>query len=248
VSTREQNGAANEVPSDVFSGRHDRRKVTDWVYEEVREAIIDLRLEPGKPLREAAIAQQLGVSKTPVREALSRLEQEGLVETTSFKGAVVSAYSPQDLTEIYELRELLQGAAARAAAEQATDGTLAALDDITEQSRALRDAGSTEELAEMLGRFDVVIFEQVENRRVASLIQNLRAHLMRVGKLTEEIPGRVQTSVEEHARIVEAIRAHDADAAERAMREHIRSVLGSQLEADSEPGAAGAEPGAEAGE
>ena len=95
----------------VFTGRHDRRKVTDWVCEEIRQAIIDLRLHPGEPLREAAIAQQLGVSKTPVREALARLEQEGLVETTSFKGAVVSGYSPRDLEEIYELRELLEGAA-----------------------------------------------------------------------------------------------------------------------------------------
>ena len=101
----------------MFSGRHDRRKVTDWVYEEVRQAIIDLRLQPGEPLREATMAEQLGVSKTPVREALTRLEQEGLVETTSFKGAVVSGYSPQDLQEIYELRELLEGAAARAAAD-----------------------------------------------------------------------------------------------------------------------------------
>ena len=88
----------------VFTGRHDRRKVTDWVYEEIRDAIIDLRLRPGEPLREATIAAQLGVSKTPIREALARLEQEGLVETTSFKGAVVSGYSPRDLEEIYELR------------------------------------------------------------------------------------------------------------------------------------------------
>ena len=105
----------------VFSARHDRRKVTDWVYEEVRGAIIDLRLQPGTPLREAAIAEQLGVSKTPVREAIGRLEQEGLVETTSFKGAVVSCYSQDDLREIYELRELLEGAAARTAAEDASE-------------------------------------------------------------------------------------------------------------------------------
>src|SRR3954451_23335924 len=103
----------------VFTERHDRRKVTDWVYEEIREAIIDLRLGPGDPLREAAIASQLGVRKTPIREALTRLEQEGLVETTSFKGAVVSGYSPRDLEEIYELRALLEGAAVRAVADDA---------------------------------------------------------------------------------------------------------------------------------
>ena len=82
------------------------------MYEELKSAIVDLRLAPGDPLREAALAEQLGVSKTPIREALTRLEQEGLVETTSFKGAVVSGYSRQDLIEIYELRELLENAAA----------------------------------------------------------------------------------------------------------------------------------------
>src|SRR5262245_66499160 len=103
---RAESGADAKLES-VFSGRHDRRKVTDWVYEELKSAIVDLRLAPGDPLREAALAEQLGVSKTPIREALTRLEQEGLVETTSFTGAVVSGYSRQDLIEIYELRELL---------------------------------------------------------------------------------------------------------------------------------------------
>src|SRR6478672_10391255 len=103
-------------PASVFSGRHDRRKVTDWVYEELKSAIIDLRLAPGEPLREAALADQLGVSKTPIREALTRLEQDGLVETTSFKGAAVTMYSRRDLQEIYELRELLEIAAVRKAA------------------------------------------------------------------------------------------------------------------------------------
>ena len=73
----------------VFTGRPDRRKMTDWVWEELREAIIELRLLPGEPLREAALAEQLGVSKTPLREAFARLKLEGLVETTTFKGAVV---------------------------------------------------------------------------------------------------------------------------------------------------------------
>src|SRR5437762_8309628 len=125
-------------PVSVFSGRHDRRKVTDWVYEELKSAIVDLRLAPGDPLREATLADQLGVSKTPIREALTRLEQEGLVETTSFKGAVVSGYSSADLEEIYELRELLEGAAARAAATSASEETLDRLAGIVAESRVLR--------------------------------------------------------------------------------------------------------------
>lgn len=219
----------SQVQGAVFNARHDRRKVTDWVCEEIRDAIIDLRLRPGEPLREAAIAEQLGVSKTPIREALARLEKEGLVETTSFKGAVVSGYSPRDLEEIYELRALLEGAAARAAAEDASEETRARLRDVVEGSRKLRDRGELSELAALLGRFDLIVYDQVTNRRIQALIDNLRAHLTRIGKLTEAIPGRVEASVEEHAAIVEAIVRRDPDDAERLMRVHIASVLADQL-------------------
>jgi DNA-binding GntR family transcriptional regulator len=213
----------------VFQSRPDRQLMTDRVYEEIRGAIIDLRLHPGAPLREAAMSTQLGVSKTPVREALARLEQEGLVEATSFKGAVVSDYSERDLEEIYELRELLEGAAARVAATEATEEVRATLRDVIEQSRASRDAGDLAGLAELLGRFDVILYEQVTNARIRSLIETLRAHLTRIGKLTEDIPGRVAASVEEHAAIVEAIMRSDPEAAEAAMRMHISSVRGDQL-------------------
>jgi DNA-binding FadR family transcriptional regulator len=95
----------------------------------------------------------------------------------------------------------------------------------------LRDANRLGELAELLGQFDEVIFEEVANSRIRSLIDNLRAHLTRIGQLTTEIPGRIAASVEEHARIVDAIANRNPDAAERAMRDHIRSVLTDQLEA-----------------
>ena len=141
----------------VFSGRHDRRKVTDWVYEELKGAIVDLRLAPGEPLREATLAERLGVSKTPIREALTRLEQEGLVETTSFKGAVVTRYSRQDLLEIYELRELLENAAVRAAAESMTEPDRAHLDRIARESRRLQRGQDRSELAALISEFDAVL-------------------------------------------------------------------------------------------
>ena len=215
----------------VFTGRHDRRKVTDWVYEELKAAIVDLRLAPGDPLREAALAEQLGVSKTPIREALTRLEQEGLVETTSFKGAVVTGYSRQDLVEIYELRELLENAAVRAAAESMSDDGRARLASIAAESRALRDGGDPARLASLLFEFDEMLYDQMANRRIRSLIGNLHAHLTRVGRLTEEIPGRPAASVDEHDRIVEAIEARDPARAEEMMRAHIRSVRDDQLAA-----------------
>lgn len=235
----------------VFSGRHDRRKVTDWVYEELKSAIVDLRLAPGEPLREATLADRLGVSKTPIREALTRLEQEGLVETTSFKGAVVTRYSRQDLVEIYELRELLENAAVRAAAQSMTAQDLTRLERIASESRRLQggtdrggtdrggtDRGGTDqggqdrgELAALITEFDVVLYDQVRNHRIQALIENLRAHLTRIGQLTAEIPGRIDASVDEHEKIVEAIAARDPALAEQRMRDHIRSVRDDQLRA-----------------
>ena len=218
-------------PGSVFSGRHDRRKVTDWVYEELKTAIVGLRLPPGDPLREAALAGQLGVSKTPIREALTRLEREGLVETTSFKGAVVTGYSRQDLVEIYELRELLEIAAVRAAAESMPEQGRARLSQIAAESRALKHGKDDAGLAALLTEFDDVIFDQVRNSRIRALVANLRAHLTRIGQLTAEIPGRIGASVDEHQKIVDAIEAHDPDLAEQRMSEQIRSVRDDQLAA-----------------
>lgn len=223
----------------IFSGQHDRRKVTDWVYEELKGAIVDLRLAPGEPLREATLAEQLGVSKTPIRQALTMLEQEGLVETTSFKGAVVAGYSRQDLLEIYELRELLENAAARAAAESMSREDRARLDRVSRESRKLKRGNDAAGLAALVSEFDDVLFDQVHNTRIRAMIDNLRAHLTRIGHLTEGIPGRVEASVDEHEKIVKAISARDPELAEQYMRDHIHSVRDDQLralgEGDSRP-------------
>ena len=222
------------VTGPVFSAQHDRRKVTDWVYEELKAAIIELRLPPGHPLREAALAEQLGVSKTPIREALSRLEQEGLAEMTSFKGAVVTGYSRTDLLEIYELRELLENAAARTAATSIDAPALERLKAICAESRDLSVSSDPARLAALITEFDTVLFDQVRNTRIRALIENLRSHLTRIGQLTAEIPGRVQTSIAEHEKIVEAIAAHDSDLAEQRMSDHIHSVRDDQLRALSD--------------
>jgi DNA-binding GntR family transcriptional regulator len=213
----------------AFSARHDRAKITDWVFEELKSAIIDLRLPPGEPLRETTIAESLGVSKTPVREALTRLEVEGLVESTSFKGAVVSNYTRNDLVELYELRELLEVWAVREAATSMESDALARLDEIVAAGERLRAEGRTEELEKAIDNFDGFLFEQVTNGRISALIDNLRAHLIRIGRLTAEIPGRLATSVDEHGLIAEALRRHDPDAAAAALRKHIASVREEQL-------------------
>jgi DNA-binding GntR family transcriptional regulator len=143
----------------------------------------------------------------------------------------VTRYSRQDLLEIYELRELLENAAVRAAAESMTEPDRARLDRIARESRRLQRGQDRAGLAALISEFDVVLFDQVRNQRIQALIENLRAHLTRIGQLTAEIPGRIDASVNEHEKIVEAIAARDPVLAEQYMREHIRSVRDDQLRA-----------------
>jgi DNA-binding GntR family transcriptional regulator len=214
----------------VFGTLSERRTMTDTVYEQLKTAIVELRIPPGEPLREADIAQGLSVSKTPVREALGRLEQDGLVELNSFRSAVVTAYTAHDLQEIYELREIIEVAAARAAAESMSEKGLADLGRVATECVRL-DAAGDQALTELITEFDTVLFEEVGNRRIRAILANLAAHLTRIGLLTAEIPGRNSASVREHALIYEAIERRDPEAAERFMRQHIRSVRDDQLRA-----------------
>jgi DNA-binding GntR family transcriptional regulator len=236
-----------DMPSSPFGELSEHRTMTDFVYDQLKAAIVELRIPPGERLREATIAQGLSVSKTPVREALGRLEQDGLVELSSFKSAAVTEYTEQDLREIYELREIIEAAAARAAAESMSEKGLADLGRIASEcvrldaDGATADTGGTggtggdAELVRLLSEFDTVLFEEVSNRRIRAILDNLAAHLTRIGLLTAEIPGRNAASVREHARIYEAIERRDPEAAERFMREHIRSVRDDQLRALSDP-------------
>jgi DNA-binding GntR family transcriptional regulator len=237
-------GSHAAIPS-VFGALSQRRTMTDAVYEQLKTAIVELRIPPGAPLREAEIAQGLSVSKTPVREALGRLEQDGLVTLNSFRSALVTEYTARDLQEIYELREIIEVAAARAAAESMSDKGLADLGRIASECARLNaggggggggSAGDAPELVQLISEFDTVLYEEVTNRRIRAILDNLAAHLARIGRLTTEIPGRIDASVREHAQIYEAIERRDPENASRFMREHIRSVRDDQLRALPAPG------------
>jgi DNA-binding GntR family transcriptional regulator len=224
------------LPS-VFGELSSRGTMTDAVYEQLKAAIVELRIPPGEPLREADIAHSLSVSKTPVREALGRLEQDGLVALNSFRSAVVTGYTARDLQEIYELQEIIEVSAARSAAESMSDKAVAGLGHIASECTRLAAEGGGPELVRLISEFDTVLFEEVRNSRIRAILDNLGAHLARIGRLTTEIPRRIEPSVHEHARIYEAIRLRDPERAERFMQQHIRSVRDDQLRALPGPGA-----------
>jgi DNA-binding GntR family transcriptional regulator len=210
------------------------RQLKDTVYVQVREEILNGTLPAGYALREADLAARFGVSKTPLRDALVRLQADGLVSIPPYRSAVVLGYSREDLREIYEVRELLEGACAREAALNISTDDLAALSELMRDSAACVVngevlAGQEEHLSGLLDRFDTVMYAQSRNRRVNEMVENIRTHVQRIGRLTTRIPGRLAKSIPEHQAIYEAIVHRDGAAAEAAMRRHILSVMADQL-------------------
>jgi DNA-binding GntR family transcriptional regulator len=211
------------------TGRPAHQNLGDYVYEQVRDDIVALVISPGTHLREAELAERFAVSKTPVRDALSRLAQDGLVDLIAYRGALVTTYSNSDLMDIYDLRGLVQGSCARDAALNISADDLAMLGVVIRESRHALDDGQLDRLPALFNAFDEIIYRQTTNSRIRLLILNLDAHLRRIGNLTVRIPGRLEKSVEQHEEIYYAITDRNPGSAEDLMRRHAASVLADQL-------------------
>jgi DNA-binding GntR family transcriptional regulator len=210
------------------------RQLKDAVYLQLRDDIISGALPAGAVLREVELVARFGVSKTPLRDALVRLQKDGFVDIPPYRSAVVTGYSETDLREIYELRELLEGACARQAALHIGGDALAELAQIVRDSAACVSGdnvvpGKQEELAGLIQQFDLALYAQSRNSRIDEMVGNIRGHVQRIGRLTTGIPGRLAKSVAEHQAIYEAIAQRDGAVAESLMRQHIGSVLADQL-------------------
>ncbi|MGD9985765.1 GntR family transcriptional regulator [Pseudonocardia sp.] len=206
-------------------------QIKEVVYRRLVRAIVELELEPGRQLRERQLAEQMGVSKTPIREAIVRLEKEGLVTVAPYRGAIVRGYSHGDVREIYELRELLEGFCARRAAMQITESDETDLRANVRRSRALLDQGTTDDIPALFDEFDRILYRQAAGHRIGGLLVELDLHLERLGNLTVGVPGRLDASVRQHEEIVTEITKRDPVGAEAACREHIRSVFADLINA-----------------
>jgi DNA-binding GntR family transcriptional regulator len=201
---------------------------SEVAFQAIRRAIIDGRLAPGERLREVALGQRFGVSATPVREALARLQAEGLIAFEPRRGAVVPTLGPADVAEVYELRELLEAFAARRAAQRHADPAAAALlERLTAIVEEAEPHARAPDMAEY-NRLDVELHQTLValggNRRVARVFHGVHAQVQAVRLRAIQLPGRPARSQEEHHRLVAAIRRGDADSAEADARHHIASV------------------------
>lgn len=194
------------------------------VYERLRDDIVSGLLRPGDQLVEARLAGDLGVSKTPVREALIRLQRDGLVSIEPYRGARVLEPSADDVREIVELRELLECHVARRLAETQPQSAIAALAATVTRGRQALAAGDDAGVAEALTEFSDVLADASDNARLAEVLRSLRSVMVLIGSASMRAEGRNRRSLDEHARILNAIRRGDADAAAAATARHLHSI------------------------
>ena len=199
----------------------------DIAYAAIKDAILSAKFEPGMPLVETDLAQQLGISKTPIRDALQELEREGFVTRILFKGTQVTDVRVKDIMEVFQLRAVLEGLAARLATPLFSDQELDELGEVLAAAEAALADGNLILCSENGRRLHRALIDKSEadNQRLALLICNLDDHVQRFRALSDRIIGRLDKSIIEHRRILSALYQRDAAAAEQAVRDHLFSVL-----------------------
>lgn len=212
------------------------KPLRELVLDAIREAIINGTLKPRERLMEIQLAEELGVSRTPVREALRKLELEGFIVMVPRKGAYVADISFKDIADVFEIRAALEALAAGLAAERITDEELEEMERlVAEKAEAIANQ-DMEKLIKVDTMFHEAIYKASRNQRLTSIISNLREQIQRYRTTSLAYPGRMQRSLEEHRSIVEAIQSRDSQIAQQVAREHIENTENSIIEAIKKDG------------
>jgi DNA-binding GntR family transcriptional regulator len=205
----------------------DLSNLSERVYELVKARILKRELAPGQSLVIADLAAQLGVSTTPVRDALKRLEVEGLAVIAPRRGCSVAVLTPRDIEELIQIRTIVESAAAEATAASVSDEQIQQLRSLLERLERVTDGQRfTDYVAavELDFQFHLAIVEWVGNSRLVDLFSKLRVHRRMAPELYDPDYQRAQRDLEEHRRILEAFRRRDREAAKRAICEHLERV------------------------
>jgi DNA-binding GntR family transcriptional regulator len=197
----------------------------ETAYAVLREAIVTNALAPGTRLRADDLAKQLGVSKTPVREALRKLQAEELIAVQPGMGLSVKVLSEKELFEIYYVREALEGMAARLAAENSGPIELADLRYVLTDVEGAHAAGKIDRLRAATGEFQLAIFRAARNERLYRLLKHLQEHMRQISVSTLTVSGRADEILAHCRGLVSAITARDPDKAERLARDNRRRTL-----------------------
>jgi DNA-binding GntR family transcriptional regulator len=197
------------------------KPLREMVFESLREAIILGRLKPGERLMEIQLAEEMGVSRTPVREAIRKLELEGFVVMVPRKGAYVAGVSIKDIADVFEVRSALEGLAAGLASERITE------EEMEELEKAILQISGEEDILTVVkgdSLFHEIIYKASRNQRLTQIITHLQEQINRFRLTSLSVPGRLKIAVGEHKKIVEAITSRNVDLANRLASEHMENA------------------------
>lgn len=194
------------------------------VFNTLENAILNGEYQEGEGLNELKLSKSLGVSRTPVREALMQLELEGLVKNIPNKGAVVIGVSRQDVEDIYEIRARIEGLAARLCAQKITPQELEELEQCVVLQEFYLQKTDTREMEVLDGSFHRIIFAASKSRPLQTVLTNFHNSIQRARAVSVQAKGRAQESVAEHRAILEAIRNGDGELAERLTSQHVQNA------------------------
>lgn len=199
------------------------------VFEQLQNDILNGLYEPGESLIEMKLSDELGVSRTPVREALRQLELEGLVQSVPNKGVIVKGISAQDIQDIYTIRMLIEGLAARWAAEKITPQELNELKEAVELEEFYTVKKDNSHLLQFDTRFHEIIFKASKSRPLMHTLSTFHHYVQKARSISMMDPARAMEVLEEHKAILQAIIEKDAYKAERLTTEHVKNASSNLL-------------------
>lgn len=206
---------------DVKQEVTDKYSLRGRVFHKLREDILSGKYEEHEELKEVAIGEELGVSRTPVREAFRQLELEGLIQIIPNKGAYVTGITEKDVKDIYMIRSLLEGLCARWATEHITKEQMEEMEENVYLARFHAEKRHLEQLAELDNRFHDILYEACDSKLLEHQLKDFHQYVLRVRKKTLSNANRGPKSNEEHEGILEAIKAGDAEKAEKLANSHM---------------------------
>jgi len=217
-----RSSSANRPPPEGHRGSR-----SEFAYQRLRDSIQDGSLKPGQRLMELEVADWLSVSRTPVRDALRRLESEGMLEHAPHNGLVVAQLDRQAVMELYVMREVLEATAAGLCARQASDIEVEDIADMVRHEEALQ--GKADELARHNRRFHEAIHRGAHNRYLEKSLVAVNDSMWLLGKSQMLLAHRARIALSEHGDLARAIQQRDPAAAEAAARKHVRSAQRERL-------------------
>lgn len=215
--------------SDVRKEMNDKYSLRGRVYNSIRSDIINGVYKDKEELRETAIGEELGVSRTPVREALRQLELEGLVEIIPNKGAYVSGITSKDVHDIYMIRSVLEGMCVRWATENITDEKIEELEEVLYMTEYHASKEHSDQVTALDNKFHEILYEACGSRRLQHMLTDLHEYIFSVRTKNLSDHTRSVHSTNEHREILAAIREKDADKAEKLANQHVINAYRSAM-------------------